>query len=983
MIQTNQTQQQAQIPTKKDRKKDRKSTTPATENGSNDVEMKEDTDDVKQPTSKKLPIKQDQKISKEHGKMLNAFWKLSEFNQNTRLDAVQQIAKYFTDLDLSKDKENCNYVLNRLIRGLGSNRKCSRIGFSCCLTELINLKDTLHFDYLIDLAKSNLKCTNDSTLTKEELRHMQIGLVFVYLCWIQSNRLLTTNEQTLKTIITDLNTYRTNAEFKTYIQQLYLQALIILIKKLNTNFMHTIFSILDQDLKENWDHSEDTSVQKIKDNLNLLLACLNKNSEVTSEYLKKNNLKLKSIFSTKKFDLFYDILSQSTESLPNLQPICAELVQYLAVNNSVYFKQFWSDLVDSKLASKRDLEKKCLSFKLFLFSLGFVNSENYKIVFYESLLASVNVLKMFVLSYANKHANLSELVRDEISKGLIEVVRQKESELASVEEASLGADLIIKILGYVRNYHEISDLVSPLISVLNKQSLNKLFDFMINDFISNDLEEFSKIDKSEQIDYEIQKEELISKETWMLNQITNLAKNTSTFGDENLIKKVLSYVSIHSYFDVTGAQKNKKIENFQIGSGLVKNEKMITNFRERLIEYIGVILYKNNQSADSKVCSYTVIAELVASVKGLIDTQTSVRLTEKLLKKEKDIKELSARVSKMLNDLVGNTTKSNKTLDEANLNVFQTFFMCISIEFFRMFDSIKNTKQTLDDIEICMQKFNDEVVNINTKPKTNKKKNKQKKSEDEDEEFEWIDVLVEMLLNLFTINTSWIRNAVKNQFRKLLPKLTVKSVKLIVDLLNPEAEEDLLEEDDDDMEHDGQETEEDTENVPEINGDLFLTKNNGKNEEEESGIEDLSMSPSSLNGKSEIKKKRKEVEEESEESEDDDDDDDEEEEAEEGKSGVDEELKNSLLKALGNAVADEKDDDGSDLDDDAMLKLDETIAQAFRLKSQDKKRQNELIQYKLRVLDLIQELFKSTHRLDLITVIFIGIFLAFYGNGIF
>ena len=55
--------------------------------------------------------------------------------------------------------------------------------------------------------------------------------------------------------------------------------------------------------------------------------------------------------------------------------------------------------------------------------------------------------------------------------------------------------------------------------------------------------------------------------------------------------------------------------------------------------------------------------------------------------------------------------------------------------------------------------------------------------DEEEEEFEWIDVLVEMLLNLFTINTSSIRNTVKNQFKKLLPKLTVNSIKLIVDVI--------------------------------------------------------------------------------------------------------------------------------------------------------------------------------------------------------
>jgi hypothetical protein len=50
------------------------------------------------------------------------------------------------------------------------------------------------------------------------------------------------------------------------------------------------------------------------------------------------------------------------------------------------------------------------------------------------------------------------------------------------------------------------------------------------------------------------------------------------------------------------------------------------------------------------------------------------------------------------------------------------------------------------------------------------------------DEIYWLDVLLEMLLNLITINTTWIRNSVKALFKKLIPKLRVSSVKLIVDV---------------------------------------------------------------------------------------------------------------------------------------------------------------------------------------------------------
>ena len=61
-------------------------------------------------------------------------------------------------------------------------------------------------------------------------------------------------------------------------------------------------------------------------------------------------------------------------------------------------------------------------------------------------------------------------------------------------------------------------------------------------------------------------------------------------------------------------------------------------------------------------------------------------------------------------------------------------------------------------------------------------------------------------------------------------------------------------------------------------------------------------------------------------------------------------------------------DDSADLDDDAMMKLDEALAQQFKLRKKDKKHESFLLQYKLRALDFIQELLKTTYRLDLITV---------------
>jgi hypothetical protein len=81
------------------------------------------------------------------------------------------------------------------------------------------------------------------------------------------------------------------------------------------------------------------------------------------------------------------------------------------------------------------------------------------------------------------------------------------------------------------------------------------------------------------------------------------------------------------------------------------------------------------------------------------------------------------------------------------------------------------------------------------------------------DEPEWIGIIIEMLLSLYALNNRWIRNAVTVLFKKLMPILTPNSVKLIIDLLEPEADEDLI------MKSDGEEEDDD-------NGEELFTNGN-------------------------------------------------------------------------------------------------------------------------------------------------------------
>ena len=67
------------------------------------------------------------------------FFKLASDLQEERLHAAVALIKDLSALDLPDDAEEWSYVLNRLIKGLSSDRNSARLGFSLCLTEVINL----------------------------------------------------------------------------------------------------------------------------------------------------------------------------------------------------------------------------------------------------------------------------------------------------------------------------------------------------------------------------------------------------------------------------------------------------------------------------------------------------------------------------------------------------------------------------------------------------------------------------------------------------------------------------------------------------------------------------------------------------------------------------------------------------------------------------------------------------------------------------
>lgn len=126
-----------------------------------------------------------------------------------------------------------------------------------------------------------------------------------------------------------------------------------------------------------------------------------------------------------------------------------------------------------------------------------------------------------------------------------------------------------------------SDLIGSLIHSLKPASMSKLFAFFTQDFINNSE---SETNNNNQVTEEAQlkQEQAISKQIWMLTQLTAMARNRSNGSptgvvvdhSTEIIDKVLGYLLTNGYFETSGKLSAKAVENA----------------RSRAIELVGILL---------------------------------------------------------------------------------------------------------------------------------------------------------------------------------------------------------------------------------------------------------------------------------------------------------------------------------------------------------------------------------------------------------
>ena len=268
-------------------------------------------------------------------------------------------------------------------------------------------------------------------------------------------------------------------------------------------------------------------------------------------------------------------------------------------------------------------------------------------------------------------------------------------------------------------------------------------------------------------------------------------------------------------------------------------------------------------------------------------------------------------VWKKLFETVQKLGKDNKKESK----VFQLLFTHMG---FQLFIDPEGAQDIINDLYICAEES---------------EKSSDKNIEDGPN---WVEVVVDSLISLMSQNTHVLRKVVNSVMALLCPHITVNALQAVMDVINPqEGEENEIPGDSADSENGEDSNEEDEETVEASEDD--------KNEDE-----------ASENGNSEDETSE-------------DEDDDDKSDSDEEKDKVDQEFKDRIKDALGDAKAESEDDDNEsidmdDLDDEAMEKMDTALGMLFKQlsgkknqaqKKKEKKNAVAQMHFKIRCLDVI------------------------------
>lgn len=726
-------------------------------------------------------------VSRDH------YYKLSSDLEQERISAAIALINELIEADNDSEWE---YALSRLIKGLSSSRGSSRLGFSTCLTELINIRlssGKLTLQSLVELINSNTKVS--SSMNGKEERAVLFGKLFGLQCISNLNSGVFAGDIKFEDFKLFIDNLIELACLKSWIREPTLFTIVTLLQaipdRLDRDSIVYVFTKLDQNKlsltteglaiylsvpttfrsstlsKLNFENSTWKECDPLhQSNISLLAKVLKdiSSGDDSSEEGTKSNSKQKGSWSP-RLHFVWQLIIQELTTINNQEPVDEEVENSkkrkkhnkeskkksksnskseVNVNDHITVPEFWKVIIDEGFFSEKSShERKYWGFEIFQILLGSVSAE------VVSSLFTQNLMRTLINQTSDNNRLLNKVAKKTLSK-ISETTAQQPEKVIPVllnvligEYGSLQFDKLTK-----------SKTVETLIS--NTSSNTELANFFIGTLKSPAVKNQSN-----------DKESLIKTKKWTIDQLLHLvrAKKSKLDAKSDLewIDLVLKALVEVAFFKESPEQEDSPIAEFA---------------QERLNSILSdVVTIERN---DNNTWSYKTLSSLLDYSK---DHTPIFEFDDEL----KAVKDKSLKILKKIR----NKRESSKYADNSRLLVFELLFSMVTLQLFSGDAESVDTLQELQDYYY------------------EQKKDKNEDDEENDDPHDSVVGIVEILLNFMSQKSSLLKKLSMIVWENFCTKVDLGALKLLFDVIktkeNKEGQKALFEGEDEFVDEDEEE----------------------------------------------------------------------------------------------------------------------------------------------------------------------------------
>nr|XP_046266277.1 myb-binding protein 1A-like protein [Scatophagus argus] len=841
---------------------------------------------------------------------LDFFWDLAKPDQEVRLKAIEDLIKY---LKSNNKADELEYTFKRLVDGLAHTREAARPGFSLALGQVLSAFEDVSLQSVLSRVKEK---HNLQTVKKKLFRNALFGNLFGVLALHQSNRL----SKEPQVVLGCVQLLQSLSQHRQHVKDLPTKTMMDILNEIPEEvFEEVLLSALQTDLE---------SAFRTPEQLQLLLVALQRFPQTLKPKKLKKLLGSSTIINADNIPKLTEVLKMAARSVKKervLPAVALDLLKLSLKEDS--FQLFWSNAIINGMFKEQPGPEHYMSFRLLGSALPLLSAAQLK-----------DVLSGEVMMRYGEHVVSAQ--KPDRFKLAPEMDACVSDFLQGCQDPDKQLAVMVGFSSLTNQGYPVVPSVWRVVQHLQPAALRQYVDWLKKMFLHPQLDkllDFRTRKQKDNQEEQQQKENQLRK--WIVARLSSIVDNHQVKRQEDLIMDVARFVFFHAFFTAKKASADIPETETKLSVPLDdKTRGVLVN------SFFGLLLSMHHlpvieDSAEGAPVNQKRVLGVTAD--GTMWIYHLVQYAQVLLSQPKHVQssqpfspEQRRAWDSMLESL-SNLKKKAKKGQTAENTAFQQLFLLVGMHFFKAPEELLDI---MKDLQSCMDKAQEK--------KAKKKKKKQATEQEEEEEPEWVEVMVDILLSLLSQPSRHIRLVCKTVFSSICPHVTAAALTAILDVLDPEKDD---EEDSAVVVTDDNKTQK-TPNEEDDDDEEMEDDESGGSDNEDDDDDDDDDDENDSNDEAMEQ------------------DEDEDEDEELGEEAVDQNFRLELMKVLQqqNALATEEDGSSDeDLDDDAMMELDKSLAALFsgqKKKNQAKKDEKTKLQkekalvrdFKIKVLDLVE-----------------------------